>query len=299
VKRANRPVKKDTPEVEALPAGTVRVSVTLAITPREAFVALTDRAAVAQWFGDLSASLVPGGPYRLDFGDGDFFEIAAVEADPPHALSYRWRFLGTGPSNEISWTIEPHGSGCRVAVKDREVNRDRKAVIELGEGWRDFLQRLQDHSVAGANTRYGWRREFDGSIELPIDAGAATALLLDPVGQRSWMPLMADAIRAGATATSRDGAHPDRFVIDSVSPAKSGLRFNLGCPEWLSPTECRIEIQERPSGALLVVAHKGWESIGAEDAEQSRQRQRFGRLWTDALHKAEQAAMAASRRGRA
>lgn len=297
MKRARAPASRDLdlPQVD-IHAGAVRVSVALPIPPGEAFIALTDRAAVAQWFGDLSASLAQDGLCRLDFGDGDFFEISGIEIDPPRAVSYRWRFLGTGPSSAVAWVIVPHRGGCRVTVTDREADRDRKAAAELGEGWRDFLKRLRDHCVTGANTRYSWRREFDGSIELALDADAAAALLFDHAGQRGWMPLTADALRSGVTATSTDGARPEHFTIGSVVSAGLVRHFTLGCPEWSKSTECRIEIQHRPAGALLVVAHQGWEGISADEAEQGLQRERFGRLWTDALHRA-QRAVATERRG--
>src|SRR4029450_7618180 len=138
----------------------------------------TERDVVGCWFGNLSESLKPNGTHRLDFGDGDFFAINGVTFDPPRALGYRWRFLGTSPTDTISWSIEPEGSACRVSVTDAEPSRTAAGCKEMIQGWTDFLQRLQAYCLTGKNTRYPWRSEFGGSIELPVDPGRAFERLL-------------------------------------------------------------------------------------------------------------------------
>jgi len=157
---------KSTASVEKLPEpvadspvpGTARVSVLAAGSVQEVWAALTERDEVRRWFGDLSASLSPGGSYRLDFGDGDCFEIHDVAVQPPHHLTYQWRFLGTGPRNAIGWSIEPIGQRCRVTVTDGEPHRSQRGVAEMIEGWTDFLRRLRDYRETGETTRYAWRK---------------------------------------------------------------------------------------------------------------------------------------------
>src|SRR5688500_2003004 len=78
----------------------------------------TDAAVVAQWFGDLSGDLKSGGSARLDFGDGDFFDLDSIALSPPNVIEYDWKFLGIGPTDSITWQIEPNEGGCRVTVED-------------------------------------------------------------------------------------------------------------------------------------------------------------------------------------
>jgi uncharacterized protein YndB with AHSA1/START domain len=275
------------PHGEAPGGGAVRVSVLVPATVAEIWVALTERDVVGRWFGDLSETLRPGGTHRLDFGDGDFFAITDVTLDPPHRAAYRWRFLGTSPSDAISWSVERERAGCRVTVTDTEPSRTAAGCDEMVEGWTDFLQRLQDHCITGQNTRYAWRSEFGGSIELPLAPGRAWERLFPAESQGLWMPWSGAAIASGAAVTMRDQQQPARLTIRTVEKTgASVLRFTLTCPQWRAATECRFDIQPWPSGALLVVTHTGWPDIDARDSEQAAQRARFGTLWTNGLRAA-------------
>ncbi len=272
-----------------LAPGTVQVSVWVPASIDEVWAALTERDIVARWFGDLSTTLKLGGAYRLDFGDGDFFTITDVALAPPNRLSYRWRFLGTGPDNDISWSIASRDGKCLVTVTDFEASRTRDGVAEMTAGWTDFLQRLQAYGATGQNSRYAWRKEFDGSIELPIEATEAFDALLSAEGQRHWMPWSAAAIAPGTPVTMSDGNRPERLTIGTVERSGSqSLRFTLTCPEWRAATECLVRLQPWPRGSLLIVSHNGWQAISLRDAEQAAQRMRFGTLWTQALRAARQ-----------
>jgi uncharacterized protein YndB with AHSA1/START domain len=269
-----------------LPPGMVQVSVFVPAQQDIVWAAVTKRAEVRKWFGDLSNDLKPGGALRLDFGDADFFEIADVALDPPRAMQYQWRFLGTGPSNAIEWNIAPESGGVRVTVSDREPNRSAAMVEELTEGWTDFLRRLQVHGATGQNTRYTWRRQFDGGIELPAEPEAAALQLLSDGGQDCWLPWTGQ-IAPGATVSMIDDRQPKLFQIrkvDRVGPL--ALNFEFGSAQWQAFTRCEIQIQPRPEGSLLVVSHSGWEEISDSDAERGAQRQRFGELWIAAMRRA-------------
>jgi uncharacterized protein YndB with AHSA1/START domain len=269
-----------------LPPGMVQVAVFVPAPQDTVWAAVTQRDEVRKWFGDLSNDLKPGGTLRLDFGDGDFFEITNVALDPPGGLQYQWRFLGTGPSNAIEWIIAPERDGVRVTVTDREPNRSPATVEELTEGWTDFLRRLQVYVATGQNTRYTWRRQFDGSIELPVEPEAAALQLLADNGQGSWLP-WTGKIAAEATVLMIDDRRPKLFQIGKVErPMPLALTFEFGCAQWHSVTKCELQIQPRPQGSLLVVSHSGWEEISDNDAERGAQRQRFGGLWIAALRRA-------------
>src|SRR5262249_10348275 len=152
-------------------------------------------------------------------------------------------FLGTGPSDLVVWDIEAQRDGCRVTVTDGEENRAPAMVQELTEGWTDFLTRLHAYCATGQPTRYGWRKEFDGAIELPIDAARAADALLSPDGRRRWMPWSADAIAPGATVTMVDKQQPAELVIGTVERTEPlSFRFTLGSPAWRAATECKVKI---------------------------------------------------------
>jgi uncharacterized protein YndB with AHSA1/START domain len=270
-----------------LSPGTVQVSVFIPAPQDSMWAAVTQRDEVRKWFGDLSNDLKPGGALRLDFGDADFFEITDVALDPPHALQYRWRFLGTGPSNAIEWIIAPERGGVRITVTDREPNRSPETVEELTEGWTDFLRRLQVYGATGQNTRYTWRRQFDGSIELPVEPEVAVQQLFADRGRDNWLPWIGK-IAPGATVSMIDDRQPKLFQIRKVErPAPLALDFEFGSAQWQAFTKCEIQVQPRPPGSLLVVSQSGWEEISDNDAERGAQRQRFGELWIAALRRAQ------------
>lgn len=276
-----------------VPAGTAQVSVLVPGTPADLWKALTERDSVGQWFGDLSATLMPGGAYRLDFGDGDYFQITDVVLTPPHRLEYRWRFLGTSPQNTITWDIAAEGKLCRVTVSDAARSRNAAGVAEMIEGWTDFLQRLQDYGATGRNSRYAWRKEFDGSIELPVTPDRAVALLFSDAGQAGWMPWRTARLVAGATINMTDGGQPAHLTITAAEhPTPATLKLTVAAPEWRAPTTCLLKIEPWLQASLLIVSHNGWEAINPRDEEQAAQRNRFGTLWTQALRKAQ--ALAAS-----
>jgi uncharacterized protein YndB with AHSA1/START domain len=276
------------PVGDSIVPGDVRVSVLVDGSITEIWAALTKRDEVGRWFGDLSASLAPGGAYRLDFGDGDYFEIQDVAVEPPRHLDYQWRFLGTSPRNAISWTIEPIGNQCRVTVKDGEPHRDQRGVEEMIEGWTDFLRRLRDYRATGQTTRYTWRKEFDGSIELSASPEEAFEKLTSAEGQRHWLPWSADALAAG-TVRMTDGGQPTVVTITAVAAMSAlSLCLTLASPAWSAPTHCSIELRPRPAGSLLLISHSGWLDISPRDSEQSEQRLRFGTLWVQALRAAKQ-----------
>jgi uncharacterized protein YndB with AHSA1/START domain len=269
-----------------LPSGTVQVSVFIPAPSDTVWTAITRRDEVRKWFGDLSADLKPGGAARLDFGDGDFFEIADAALDPPHILQYQWRFLGTGPSNTIEWLSVAEDGGVRLTVTDCEPDRTAAMVDELTEGWTDFLRRLQVHGASGQNTRYTWRRQFDGSVELAAEPEAAYALLFAAEGQARWLPWVGE-IAHKARVSMIDDRKPNEFEIGDVErPTPLSLRFDFGCLQWHSRTSCELQIQPRLQGSLLVVSHGGWEGISDSENERGGERRRFGELWIEALRRA-------------
>jgi len=267
--------------------GRVTVSVTVAAPVAQIWDALTRREVVRRWFGELSTSLRPGVEARLDFGDGDFFAITDVHVAAPSHLRYTWRFLGTGPANQISWRVEDREGYRVVTVTDDEPFRSTKEVGELTPGWTDFLDRLATYLSTGNTTRYDWRRDFEGSIELHASAAAAVRTLFATDSLQKWLPFGGAVPGERATALLCDGQYPERFAtsrLDASEPSR--IRFELIGAGWLGPTYCRLTIAPHGNHAILDVRHTGWEGISDDNAYCMSQRRRFGDHWIAALHTA-------------
>jgi uncharacterized protein YndB with AHSA1/START domain len=271
----------------------VEVGLNVAAPPATVYAALTEPAQIAQWFGDLIGKLHPGGSARLDFGDGDFFAIDQIVLAPPEAVAYRWRFLGIMPLNAIRWTIRSAPSGSRVTVTDADPLRSDEDAEMLRQGWKDFTSRLGGFLSSGESTRYDWRRTFDGGTELPCSPAEAIALVTSPRLSARWLPIEG-GLAQGAELVPRDGLQPAVLEVAEVDPTANGVRFFVTSPQWRGPTECSFEAQARGDGAMLTVAHGGWEGIDRSAEIQRFQRRRFAGIWIAALRKLLDAAGRAS-----
>jgi uncharacterized protein YndB with AHSA1/START domain len=265
-------------------SGKTEVTIALNVSATDIWQALTEPATVSRWFGMLTSPLRPGGSSRLDFGDGDFFELESIQLIPPHRLQYDWRFLGIGPLDHITWRIEPNSSGCLLAVIDSEVERSYETVQLLKEGWQDFIQRLERFLATGESTRYDWRREFDGSIELPAPSQVAWEVLLAPQMQAQWLPLAGSVLGEGTSITLADGIEPSELeIINVVRKAPISVSFQLCHTRWLNPTSCTLELSTRSNSALLTIQHLDWEGISSCSDDQLQQRRRFCACWIKVL----------------
>lgn len=274
---------ESTPVAARAPRGTVELSVELPIPPDEAWLALTDPAWLARWFGDLDGRLAPGERARFTFGDGDFFDVVTLEAQPPRRLVYQWRFLGTGLTDRVTWRIHEAEGGSRVTVTDEQPRRTENGVREMVEGWSDFTERLEGFAATGRVTRYDWRREFEGSVRIGVPPERAWDLLFTSDAAARWLPF---ALQPG-TVQLGDEEEPTQLRVSapSLSPPHQA-RFQLSAEGWLRATRVRIELAARDGGTALCVAHLGWEEISRDPGEAMRQRRRFARVWVRALERA-------------
>jgi uncharacterized protein YndB with AHSA1/START domain len=265
--------------------GTVTVTLQLDTPASRAWQLLTEPTMVARWFGTLTGTLAPGQPARLDFGDGDFFDLETLRLDPPFLLEYTWRFLGIGPLDTITWHIAPQEQGCLVTVIDSEPGRSHQSARELKEGWLDFTQRLEQFLVAGYPSRYDWRRQFDGSIEIGGNLESVWDSLFAPHRQPQWLPLLEGVLEEGGQFVAVDPG--EAFQISDVYwyPPHS-MRFHLKHSGWLCPTYADLKLSSHAQGTLLSVSHTGWERISPNENYQLAQRKRFSTLWIMALQRA-------------
>jgi uncharacterized protein YndB with AHSA1/START domain len=275
-------------EPSAPSPGTVVVSVSVSAPVERVWQSLTDQSIVSCWFGNLSDEMVADGTARLDFGDGDFFDLESIRLAAPKQLQYRWRFLGIGPQDTVTWQIEPADEGSLVTVTDGEPGRTHEAAMMLREGWLDFTSRLVGFHATGESTRYDWRRELNVSIEIPGTAKEIWETLSAPEKQTRWLPFNSK-LQAGARAETSDEEKPRLLNLDDVSwQAPNNVKFQLNSDAWSNPTTCEIELTPSHAGQLLSVSHNGWEDISPDGAEQLRQRKRFCALWIAALKSARQ-----------
>jgi uncharacterized protein YndB with AHSA1/START domain len=267
--------------------GRVEVRLTLDVPPAEAWHALTNTESVEHWLGVIRPALRTGGRATLDFGDGDSFAIRRIRLDPPRRVRYAWRFLGIGPLDSICWQISPAGRGCEVVVTDDEPGRSFQEAAELREGWLDFTGRLARFLATGERTRYDWRRDFDGAVELAITKSDAWRTLFAPARQARWLPLAGIALEDGAPLAAESGTilTPPRALAVHWEPPDS-VSFQVAHPGWLQPTSCRIRLSPRGDRVRLSVSHVGWETISDVPDIPPRYRRRFAVLWIAALRRA-------------
>ncbi len=268
--------------------GSVVVSVEVSSPIEKVWQSLTESAIASRWFGTLSMNLVTGRAARLDFGDGDFFDINSVTLTPPNLIQYDWRFLGMGPCDAITWRIEPSEIGSLVTVTDSQPGRSPEAVMMLREGWLDFTSRLVEFHATGKNTRYDWRRELDVGTEINGSIGDVWTFLFAPDVQTQWLPFDSP-LESGTQVTVSDKVEPKVLRLDEVAWQPSHqVEFQLGGDKWTQSTTCRIELTARETDTLFYVSHNGWEHTSQDQAEQLQQRKRFCALWIEALKRARQ-----------
>jgi len=268
--------------------GRACASIETSASSQYAFAALVEPARLARWFGTLSGPLGQSGGARLAFGDGDFFDLENVQIDPPERLRYSWRFLGIGPSNLITWTVRARPSGgAVVTVTDDYAPRTAQDVAEMNEGWTDFTGRLDAYLATGQISRYDWRRDLDGSVELCGSADAVAARLFGSDALRAWQPWQPASLSPGSAVRIDDGQTPVELELAEVDRSqRNEIRLVLHARPWLKPTRCTLAIRQRPGGAMLSVSHVGWEGIASSDAEQRRQRARFCNRWIESMKRA-------------
>jgi len=264
----------------------VRVSFETSASIEEAFYALVRSDQLALWFGTPTAPLRAGGATRFEFGDGDFFTVDHIAIERTRRVSYRWRFLGLGPSNRITWRLEPRGLKTEVTVSDEQVERDDLDVEAMRAGWRDFTDRLARYLATGERTRYDWRRDIDGGVELACNVDRAAARLFATDALDRWQPWRGEPWRPGGQLRVVDGGDPDTLQLVQFGRTSNELRFAITAPGWRQPTRCELALAPRRNGSMLTVSHTGWDHIENRDASQRSQRQRFCGLWIYSLKRA-------------
>ena len=266
------------PHGVALPDGTVRVSVDVRRPVHAVWAALTDSDELRQWFGAVDPPMRAGCRTRVDFGDGDFFDVSVIGMTAP-VVELEWSFLGVGTPHRVLWTADKQSAGTRVTVVDRDPGRGPAAAAGMVDGWSDFLLRLRGYVETGEPTRYDWRGDLDGEIDLsaPLDPLAPGVLL-------RWLPVATDGDRPSwFFIVDADG--PRRFPVSDWSLDPVGtLTFAVALdPGGDALTRCTVESTLTFSGRRLSFRHTGWRETELPLHRVRGLRSRFAHTWRAAL----------------
>lgn len=175
----------------------LQMQVTIAAPPRVVFVALTDAAALANWFAEFAdLSLADG---RYDFWgrftpetpdrDAGRHNLLAVEAD--RRLSFDWRVLALDTVVEL--VLVPREAGTAVVVRHQGLPRGNEyGFFPLEDFWFLALENLRRH-VEGkaAPIRCDYAASATGDIHLAIEIvgerEAVYAALIRPEELERWI----------------------------------------------------------------------------------------------------------------
>ena len=273
-------------DAELPPDDRVRVIVNVPVGRDEMWRSITAPARVDSWFGTLQRPMRAGTETRVDFGDGDFFDIAVDEVEPGSRLAFRWRFLGVGPECRIVWQVSGDRSASTLTVDDDCPDRPAAERAQLRAGWLDFVDRLSGHLMTGRPTRYEWRPEIDGSVVLPTGDWHP----LRPENLADWLPIATDGTGSGWFFIV-DSEGPRRFAVHDwrLEPDRA-LSFAVEIPSARATTAARARAERTARGTTLSVEHHGWHRLGLSDLQSRMLRHRFAATWAAALSAAEERA---------
>ena len=113
--------------------------------PDRVFAALTDAAALQQWYWPASMSPtafsdpVVGGRFGIDAA-GAGFAGEYVEIDPPRRIVQSWRWQGDDRDSRVTISVAPADDGTDLTVVHDQVDADTAEMYRAG--WQSCLDRL-------------------------------------------------------------------------------------------------------------------------------------------------------------
>lgn len=238
---------------------------------------ITQPSQVRMWFGDLSADLARSTTARLDFGDGDFFTIEDVSIEPGEVMEYSWRFLDVGDSTRIIWRISGEDGDACVELTDTNAKRSQDGTEELRTGWLDFLERLDKYVATGEVTRYDFRHDFEGSIELDLPFPAALMSIAKAGGM---LALAAPVTDTGSQGDSSQHVGPITYSSENC------VSFDLSETGWANATHCEVQLRDKAPKAAFFVQQTGWDTISPNPETCIAKRSSYSFLWRTALETA-------------
>jgi uncharacterized protein YndB with AHSA1/START domain len=129
------------------------------VSPSLALKAFTDPVLVSRWWGgELTAELIPGGRYQVEFHQlGRILVGAVIEYQPPTLLHFSWVWAHEADDCGRSVTVRASRlpDGAHLEVEHGPYGDgapDRTAAAEHREGWEYFLPRLSAIVLEEART---------------------------------------------------------------------------------------------------------------------------------------------------
>lgn len=224
---------------------------------------LSEPELIREWFADVKGQLVTGGSFEFHFGDGDFFKGTVHFVDEPVSLRFSWRFMGAGERSELEYALIPQGEQkTLVTIIDRSEHSET-GVLEMCEGWDDFLARLERRVRTGENSRYQWSESIGCGAVVPMPVVEARMLLQRPdvwSDFREFQPLLQEA--------------HEKLVVTMNHPSWDG-----------HVTTAAIGFRQRGTSAYVSVNHQGFDQL--PKAIQFTERKLLAGLWASFLTRLE------------
>jgi hypothetical protein len=170
--------------------------------------------------------------------------------------------MGVGPAYRITFDLNARDDYTEVTVEDIGSLTQAEAE-ELRQGWDDFLSRLHDRVMTGANTRYAWSETICAAAYLP-----AHHHLDQLLHETKWAESFPDS------ATHINSTDRNRAILVFSDPLWAGLQ-----------TEAVLSIAPI-APTLLKVVHSGWKNLYSE--LQVQERRRYAGYWERFLSRLEQ-----------
>lgn len=268
-------------------------------SPESVWAALTDPDTLAQWFAVCHGSLTATErDCMLDFEDGEFFLCRPLEVDPPHRLTYLWRWLGIGQASSVTWDLAPTDDGTRVTVTEEAVNPPWDWQTWNGGGWTGILDQLAAHLRTGTEWRWPWRRVGPyAQVELAMPPFVAWDHLMSPSSLRFWLQITAiDGVLSEdqtLTVFMGDASGAVTLTVDAiVQPGEVApsflphLDFTLRRPVWETALSGRMWMEPAGWGrSLFQVVHMNWENL--PPSLQLSERKIVTNFWAGAARRAQ------------
>ena len=157
-------------------------SVTLPVSPDEAFALVTEPERLRRWktvsaYVDLRA----GGAYRWTITPGHTTAGTFREVEPGRRVVYGWGWEGSDElppdTSTVTVTIEPDPTGSRVTLTHDGLTGEQAAMH--AEGWNHYLARLEQLAATGDAGQDEWDAVPDAMT--PTTAADAALAALQPV----------------------------------------------------------------------------------------------------------------------
>jgi uncharacterized protein YndB with AHSA1/START domain len=123
---------------------TLRKEVLYPFPPKDVWVALTDRHALAEWLMPNDFEPIVGRRFRFQIdpmpGSSAITECVVLECDPPKRLVYSWCPLPKQPGvpppppSKVAWSLQPEGEGTRLVLEH--------SGLEIFAWWERFMLRF-------------------------------------------------------------------------------------------------------------------------------------------------------------